>query len=108
MLCPNCHSQTDNYCGNANKNTKKYYCKECGKEITKKATYCSVCAAKHARKIERPNLEQLILDFKELKAFTKVGNKYDVADNTVKKWFIFYGLPGKVGELKNYIIENNL
>lgn len=108
LLCPNCHSQTDTYCGNANTNTIKYYCKECGKEITKKATYCPVCAAKHNRKLERPNLEQLISDFKELKAFTKVGNKYNVADNTIKKWFISYGFPNKVNDLKNYILANNL
>ena len=108
LLCPNCHSQTDNYCGNANKNIKKYYCKDCGKEITKTAKYCSVCAAKHKRKIERPDLNQLILDFKELKTFTKVGIKYNVADNSIKKWFISYGLPGKIKELKNYIIMNEL
>ena len=26
LLCPNCHSQTDNYCGSANSNPTKYYC----------------------------------------------------------------------------------
>ena len=25
ILCPNCHSQTDNYCGNSNKVTKKNF-----------------------------------------------------------------------------------
>lgn len=29
MLCPNCHSQTDNYCGQANK-AAKYFCELCG------------------------------------------------------------------------------
>ena len=106
LLCPNCHSQTDNYCGSANSNSTKYYCKDCGKEITRNATYCPVCAAKHSRKVERPSLEQLIEDFKELKAYTKIGEKYGVKDNTVKKWFIAYGLPGKVGELKEYIRNN--
>lgn len=49
MLCPNCHSQTDNYCGSANIATK-YYCVECGKEISKHATYCSRCIANHHKK----------------------------------------------------------
>lgn len=106
LLCPNCHSQTDNYCGSANSNPTKYYCKDCGKEITRNATYCPVCAARHSRKVERPSLEQLIEDFKELKAYTKIGEKYGVKDNTVKKWFIAYELPGKVGELKEYIKNN--
>ena len=26
ILCPNCHSQTENYCGSANVNKTKYYC----------------------------------------------------------------------------------
>lgn len=38
LLCPNCHSQTENYCGanikNKN-NNKNYYCRACGKEIDK-------------------------------------------------------------------------
>ena len=45
MLCPNCHSQTENYCGN--KQTKqKYYCPDCGREISKNATRCLSCASK--------------------------------------------------------------
>lgn len=106
LLCPNCHSQTDNYCGSANSNLTKYYCKDCGREITKKATYCPICAAKHNRKIERPSLEQLIEDYKVLKSYVKVGEKYGVKDNSVKKWFIAYGLPGKAQELKEYIRNN--
>lgn len=47
ILCPNCHSQTDNYCGrNAIKNTitKKYYCKVCHKEMEKTPSgLCDEC-----------------------------------------------------------------
>lgn len=48
LLCPNCHSQTDNYCGNKNiKKNKKYYCKGCGREITKTITgFCDDCYEK--------------------------------------------------------------
>lgn len=47
MLCPNCHSQTDNYCGQA----AKYFCELCGAEKkTKAARYCPKCAAKMAQK----------------------------------------------------------
>lgn len=103
LLCPNCHSQTENYCGNANSNKTKYYCKECGREITKQATYCPVCAAKHSRKVPRPELEQLIEDFKELKSYTKIGEKYGVKDNTIRKWFIAYGFTGSVKDVKEHI-----
>lgn len=106
LLCPNCHSQTDNFCGKANSNPTKYYCKECGREITRKATYCPVCAAKHNRKVERPSLEQLVKDYKVLKSYRKLGEKYGICDHSVKKWFIAYGLPGKAKELKEYIEVN--
>lgn len=46
VLCPNCHSQTDNYCG-ANKpgsDKPKRYCRCCGKEIEKTQTgLCEEC-----------------------------------------------------------------
>lgn len=94
LLCPNCHSQTDNYCGNANTSNKKInYCLNCGKEITRNAKYCSLCAAECRRKVkDRPNKEQLINDFNELKSFIKVGEKYDVSDNTIRKWCKYYKL----------------
>ena len=34
ILCPNCHSQTNNYCGQSNVNNN--YCKDCGKKLLKK------------------------------------------------------------------------
>lgn len=110
LLCPNCHSQTENYCGNANAQQKiKYYCKDCGKEITKTATYCTLCSRKHTRKVKvRPDKEQLLLDFKQLQSIVQVGHKYNVTDNAIRKWFFSYDLPTKVSDLKKYILENNL
>lgn len=45
FLCPNCHSQTDTFCGKKNiKNEKKYYCRNCGKTITNTRTgFCDDC-----------------------------------------------------------------
>lgn len=101
ILCPNCHSQTENYCGKANVNKTKYYCKDCGKEINKGSVYCTICSHKHTRKVEdRPSKEELLQDFKELKSFVKIGTKYGVSDNAIRKWFIQVGLPSKSKELK--------
>lgn len=109
LLCPNCHSQTENYCGNANAQQIKYYCKDCGKEITRNATYCTMCSRKHTRKVkDRPDKEQLLIDFKQLKSIVQVGHKYNVSDNAIRKWFFAYDLPTKVSDLKKYILENNL
>lgn len=104
LLCPNCHSQTDNYCGSANIEQTKYYCKDCGAEITRGATYCTVCAHKHARKVvDRPGKEQLIQDFKELKSFVQVGRKYEISDTALRKWVIACGLPNSAKEMKKLI-----
>ena len=103
MLCPNCHSQTENYCGSSNKK-KHYYCKDCGTEITKEATYCTKCVAKHHRKVKnRPNKEELISLYKEHKSFVAIGNLYGVSDRAIAKWYAAEGLPSKVSELKKYL-----
>lgn len=102
MLCPNCHSQTDNYCGSAIEK-QHYYCKDCGTEITRGATYCVKCLAKHHRKVDRPSKEELLQLYKELKSLSAIGRKYGVRDNTIKKWFISYELPGKASELKKLL-----
>lgn len=39
ILCPNCHSMTDNYgVYNSNRYKQKHYCNDCGKEIRKNKT----------------------------------------------------------------------
>ena len=102
MLCPNCHSQTENYCGLANEK-KHNYCKDCGKEITENATYCNKCLGKHHRKVERPSIEELINKFKETKSFLALSKIYGVSDKTISKWFIAYGYSGKSMELRKEI-----
>lgn len=121
ILCPNCHTQTENYCSknnskrtyketerikellnNKNKSFRhpsieeiknvwndgkkeKYYCKQCGKEMPKKQLYCSHECHQQSRRMVNVSNEQLIEDFKELGSFRKVGEKYGVTDNAVKK-----------------------
>ena len=38
----------------------------------------------------RPSLEQLQKDIKELGSMVKVGHKYSVSDNAVRKWIKRY------------------
>lgn len=102
MLCPNCHSQTDNYCGSAQEK-KHNYCKDCGREITRSAKYCVVCSAKHHRKVVMPSKEELIMCFRQFKNFSKVAQSYGVTDNSVRKWFKKYGLPYRSKEVKKLL-----
>lgn len=92
MLCPNCHSQTDNYCGNANKIEKeKVYCTVCGREINGRSEsgLCASCAGKKRAQRERGSsiepskeeLSQLIVE----KSFSEIGRMFKVTDNAIRK-----------------------
>lgn len=108
ILCPNCHSQTENYCS---KNIKRHnYCADCGKEIALKSTWCPQCAAKHNRvyKVDednRPSKDELLYLI-QTKPFTVIGRMYGVSDNTIRKWCKNMGLPSTKKELKSYNPDN--
>lgn len=138
ILCPNCHSKTENF---RYKNTSNYkgrihskpedliiseeeynklhkkpakekkpqlikICPVCGKEFHPKNSsqkYCSMECYNDENKGKRPDFIQLINDFKELKSFVQVGNKYGVSDNAVRKWCKLYSIPIHAKEMKEYI-----
>ena len=108
ILCPNCHSQTENY---GTKNIKKHnHCVDCGKEIALNSTWCPQCAVKHnrvykVRKNDRPDKDEL-LKMIMTKPFTEIGRMYGVTDNAIRKWCINMGLPSTKKELKLYNPEN--
>lgn len=91
ILCPNCHSQTDTYSGrNSNReNNTKYLKKE---KSSKQISNC-----------HRPSKGELIESFKKLGNFVKVGKKYNVSDNSIRKWCDYYGLPRTKKELTKFI-----
>lgn len=113
LLCPNCHSLTDNYRGKVLKKeaqsihikekTKidkqksiKYYntCIDCKKKCSITATRCKSCAVSLRQKdtCKRPSKEQLLQDVEDLKYLVHVGKKYNVSDTAVRKWFTYYNL----------------
>lgn len=158
LLCPNCHSYTDNY-GSKNKKSvfisdeelleelkksksirsallslgmsdaganynrarkllkeneaniakeekpKENYCIDCGKPILLTSTRCTECAHKASRIIERPTRDELKRLIR-IMPFTKIGEKYQVTDNAVRKWCTSYDLPSRVKEIKNITDED--
>lgn len=89
ILCPNCHSQTDTYCG---KNIKKWHYCPCGKEIHKNSNACRKCAsaARAVTKIIWPS----IIDVQALVdqyGFSKSGRLLGVSGNAVKKRIRLHG-----------------
>ena len=110
VLCPNCHSLTENYKA-LNKNSdrerttvRKHYCKDCGKEISADALRCRECSNKSRTTIKpltREELKNKIRNF----PFTKIAEEQNVTDNAIRKWCIGYNLPSKKKEINSYSDE---
>lgn len=110
ILCPNCHSKTDNNSGKGTikllpnqkdranmyrkkksprKKLKTHYCK-CGKSIDKRSKFCKSCNPKLSlRRVNRPPMDLLLMEVKEL-GYSATGRKYGVSDNAIRKWIKFY------------------
>lgn len=80
---------------------KKKYCIDCGKEIDLTATRCIKCAHILQRKAERPSREELKKLIRTM-PFTKIGEKFGVSDNTIRKWCDAENLPRKASDIKSY------
>lgn len=87
FLCPNCHSQTDTYCGRNVKTRQQKYCK-CGSKISYDSKLCNICNGKLRLgkncKIKWPPLDQL-LSMLASSNYTKVSKELGVSDNAIRK-----------------------
>ncbi len=103
-VCPNCNQQLDTT-GSRNPYrkifAKKYYCQDCGKEISKGSNRCMACEAKSRMipldemRVSREELKDLIRN----KSFVEIGRQFSVTDNSIRKWCKKYGLPSKRTEI---------
>lgn len=81
----------------------KFYCIDCGKQISKGSLRCNSCEGKHRKQenilpISREQLKKLIRQ----DSFVSIGQKFGVSDNAIKKWCIKYNLPSKKKDIKQY------
>ena len=87
LLCPNCHSQTDNFAGR--KARKKRFCNQCKKPIKTKNKYCEECLSKvlgnKTRKFNpsKEHLSKTIVNFNY--NICAVGRHFGVSDNAIRK-----------------------
>lgn len=81
----------------------KYYCEDCGCEISQGAIKCLSCRNKEKSKNipDRDTLKNLVRNI----SFVQIGKKYNVTDNAVRKWCDKYGLPRRTKEIKQYSEE---
>jgi hypothetical protein len=83
LLCPNCHSQTDTWCGKKAIKVARYKTTQCtcGKTIKHTSTYCRNCVPK-VRKVDWPyNLTELV----EQSSLSEVARQFNCSPNAVKK-----------------------
>jgi len=103
FLCPNCHSQTENWCF---KNSEKYKkpktpkiskskiekqikeCICCRKEfilLNATQTFCSTACRGILGRKNRPSQKELI-ELRQIKTITELGKLYDVSPKTIRNW----------------------
>jgi len=91
IVCPNCNAGLETHCRGSKgliKNeliSSRYDKCECNNTKLKESKKCKDCSLKTRRKIERPNIEILLEDVKEL-GYRGTGKKYGVSDNCIRKW----------------------
>ena len=79
-----------------------YYCKECGVELKSNKEFCSQCAAKHRRIVNRPDKITLAKEVLEM-GYCGVGRKYGVSDTSIRKWCKSYQIPTNKKEMKEWL-----
>lgn len=92
LLCPNCHSQTRNFSGRANK----------------KMISLKIIKIREPRSSKRPSKEDL-QSLLWVEPTVKIAKKYGVSDNAVAKWCRCYGLSkpprGYWARLQSSVVE---
>ena len=97
-VCPNCDRQLETFGSKNNKKPRanaaeKFYCQNCGKEISRGSTHCAACYGLSQRKKQRPDintLKQILIENNG--NFSAVGRLYKVSDNTIRHWCKEYDL----------------
>ena len=123
LLCSNCHREIHNGMWQdlsssfqqdiADEVLKEYQqfktktvktCPSCGKIISKTSNLCIDCYNKiqqERRLINRPSREELKKLIRTI-PFTKIGQKYLVTDNAIRKWCDGYNLPRNKKDIKKF------
>ena len=92
LLCPNCNSQQDTFCGKNNKIKKTHhFCPNCGEEMSKGSKLCGECFPKSRCKIKDVTPEEFTRLINSM-SWTEIGKKYSIVGKTVKEMAIRMGL----------------
>lgn len=116
LLCANCHREIHNELFeiassyNAQKSQEIFKleqefgihrCEICGNKVSFGYNRCESCAHKANRVVERPTREELKQAIRNI-PFTKIGIKFGVSDNAIRKWCKAENLPYTKKEINSY------
>lgn len=98
LVCKNCHAEihwpekhSEHKIDNSLKIKATGQCKTCGDEVYG-TIFCSrACVDLSKRKVKRPSYSELAKLIEEM-PMTRIGVKYGVSDNAIRKWAKLYGL----------------
>ena len=103
FVCPNCHTQTDNFCIGNRKILDAKKCEDCQNEITRCSTKCKKCASKEngekSKKFNISKEELFDLVCVQKISFPQIGKQYSVEGNTIRKRCIALGINPKTRTL---------
>lgn len=96
LLCPNCHSQTDTFCGKNQKGTKRkkegeyirYLCIKCEKPLLRyqnKLKMCTSCRkTEYSGKLSQNQLAEFYIDYNSGNFTTnEICSKYQISETTI-------------------------
>lgn len=112
-VCPNCNQQLETTNGKniQRKNYDVTLCENCGKQISKGSKLCKKCLDAKRKIDANKKRSETTITKQELKqlirttSFTKIGEKFNVSDNAIKKWCKLYGLPANAYEINSFSDE---
>ena len=73
--------------------------------MSRGASKCRKCQNKALQVTERPSREELKTLIRET-SFLEIGRKYNVTDNTIRKWCMAQDLPHKKTDIKKITDED--
>lgn len=83
-----------------------YFCKICGiNKVWKQDGICVKCNGLSHRKVKDRPMREVLKEEIRNNSFLKLGKKYNVSDNAIRKWCISYNLPTKKREIEKYTDE---
>lgn len=96
ILCPNCHSQTDNFAGKLSRKTFREKC--VSQEVKRKPALGKLRNVRRSM-IPPVNRDELKSKIRSL-PFTTIADMFGVTDNAIRKWCKKFALPFKKSEIK--------